>query len=155
MMEAVLRNSKLVGINGAGYGYISHSERFEFIPIPDQDVRGLFKWVEREGDLSEWQLIGTLADLTLDFTADDLPKSEHIGKLTAVDISRARPATVTRKFHHKTYDEQCLVTENIKNLWQAGKLSIGDYVLLSYIEEIPGTQEREIVIVTDKIYKTW
>lgn len=34
-------------------------------------------------------------------------------------------------------------------------IEIGDYVLVSFIEEIPNTEERRIAIVTDKVYKSW
>ena len=35
------------------------------------------------------------------------------------------------------------------------EIKIGDYVLVSFIEEMPNETERNIAIVTDKVYKSW
>ena len=86
---------------------------------------------------------------------DDLPQSEHIGKLTAVNTALNRPATVTRKWMGQTYTVQCLVTEWVKAMYLSGSLQIGDYVLVSFIEEIPNTTEIHVAIVTDKVYESW
>ena len=85
----------------------------------------------------------------------ELPKSEHIGKLTAVNTSLAKPATVTRKYLGQLYDVQCLVSQNVVDMWLAGDLQIGDYVLVSFIDEIPNTTEVSVAIVTDKVYESW
>jgi hypothetical protein len=97
-----------------------------------------------------------IADLNLEPPdADDLPKSEHIGKLIAVNTTATKPATVRRRWMEVNYDTQCLVTESIKEMWIAGNLSIGDYILVSFIEEMPNTTEKNIAIVTDKVYESW
>ena len=97
-----------------------------------------------------------MADLDLQpVTADDLPKSEHIGKLTAVDPALARPATVTRKWMGQLYSVQCLVTQSVVDMWIADDLNVGDYVLVSFIEEIPNTTEINVAIVTDKVFESW
>lgn len=86
-----------------------------------------------------------------------LPHSEHIGKLIAVNPSLAKPAIVRRRYLGENYDVNCLVTQNIVNMWTANpkQINIDDFVLVSFIEEIPNTQEREIAIVTDKVCKSW
>lgn len=86
-----------------------------------------------------------------------LPISEHIGKLISVNPSQAKPAMVRRRFHGKNYDVNCLVTQNIVNMWTSNpkQLNVDDFVLVSFIEEIPNTEEREIAIVTDKVFKSW
>lgn len=88
-------------------------------------------------------------------TANDLPKSQHIGKLTAVNPALAKPATVTRKWHGVTYDVQCLVSQTVVDMWQAGTLEVNDFVIVSFIEEIPDTAEVNIAIVVDKVYESW
>lgn len=88
-------------------------------------------------------------------SADTLPISEHIGKLISVNPAQAKPAVVRRRFWGENYDVNCLVTQSVAELYQAGNIQIGDYVLVSFIEEIPNTEEREIAIVTDKIFKSW
>ena len=97
-----------------------------------------------------------LYDLDLQpITADDLPHSEHIGKLTAVNPALAKPATVTRKYMGVPYDIQCLVTQSVVELYQLGEIEIGDYVLVSFIEESPNGVDKQVAIVTDKVYESW
>jgi hypothetical protein len=88
-------------------------------------------------------------------SVDDLPLSEHIGQLKAVNPANTRPATVRRRFMGANYDVSCLVTQSVADMYQSGGLVIDDFVLVSFIEEIPNTSERHIAIVTDKIYKSW
>jgi len=88
-------------------------------------------------------------------SAGDLPHSEHIAKLKAVNASQAKPAIVTRRFMGQNYDVNCLVTQSVKELYQAGSIQVGDYVLVSFIEEIPDTVEKHIAIITDKVFKSW
>ena len=99
-----------------------------------------------------------LDDLDLEpMGAEDLPVSEHIGKLIAVNPALAKPATVMRRFYGENYDVQCLVTQNIVNMWTSNpkQLNIDDFVLVSFIDEIPNETERNVAIVTDKVYQSW
>ena len=99
---------------------------------------------------------GTVADLGLvPPTADDLPHSQHIGKLVSVNPSLARPATVTRKWHGMTFDIQCLVSQTVVDMWIADTLNIGDYVVVSFIDEVPDSEEVNLAIVVDKVYDSW
>ena len=88
-------------------------------------------------------------------TADDLPHSQHIGKLVDVDPTKARPATVTRKWRGMTFNIQCLVSQTVVDMWVADDLNIGDYVIVSFIDEIPDTDEVNLAIVVDKVYESW
>ena len=99
---------------------------------------------------------GTVASLNLTPpTADDLPHSQHIGKLVNVNPALARPATVTRKWHGMTFDIQCLVSQTVVDMWIADTLNIGDYVVVSFIDEIPDSEEVNLAIVVDKVYDSW
>lgn len=99
---------------------------------------------------------GTVADLGLQSpTADDLPHSQHIGKLVAVDPALARPATVKRKWRGMTFDIQCLVSQTVVDMWLADTLNVGDYVIVSFIDEIPDSEEVNLAIVVDKVYNSW
>ena len=154
-MQAVLKNDVLIWINGAEYGHWT-SHRYTFVPIPDQDVSSLFEWVGEPIE-GQWKFIGTNDDIVWEFPVGDLPVSEHIGKLIAVNPSLAKPATIRRRFMGKDYDINCLVTQNIVNMWTSNpkQLNIDDFVLVSFIEEIPNTTERQVAIVTDKVYQSW
>jgi len=87
----------------------------------------------------------------------ELPHSEHIGRLIAVNPALGKPATVRRRYLGKDYDIQCLVSQAIVNMWTATpkEVNIGDYVLVSFIEETPNEIERNVAIVTDKVFKSW
>ena len=99
---------------------------------------------------------GTVAALNLPPpTADDLPHSQHIGKLVNVNPALPRPATVTRKWHGMTFDIQCLVSQTVVDMWIADTLNIGDFVVVSFIDEIPDSEEVNLAIVVDKVYDSW
>lgn len=86
---------------------------------------------------------------------ENLPHSEHIGKLIAVNPAQAKPATVRRRFRGENYDVNCLVTQSVAELFHDGKIEINDFVLVSFIEEMPNETEKNIAIVTDKVYESW
>jgi len=114
---------------------------------------GLYKYKELPLNIPA----GTyLADLDLQaITADDLPKSEHIGIITGFDPGRAKPIHVRRRYMGVNYDFWCLGTQSVKDQYQQGMIQIGDYVLVSFIEEIPNSTERHVAIVTDKVFQSW
>ena len=115
-----------------------------------------YQEIEPQYDENGDPILLYIADLGLiPPTADDLPHSQHIGKLTAVDTGLARPATVTRKWHGMTFDVQCLVSQTVVDLWVADTLNVGDYVIVSFIDEIPDTEEVNLAIVVDKVYDSW
>lgn len=86
---------------------------------------------------------------------DEPPHSQHIGKVVSIDVTKARPVKVARKWRGTTFNADCLVTQNIVTLYQAGKIQIDDYVIVSFIDEIPDTQEVNLAIVVDKVFKSW
>ena len=87
--------------------------------------------------------------------AEGLPHSQHIGLLTAVNPALARPATVVRRYMGVNYSIQCLVSQSVVNMWLSGQLEVGDYVIVSFIDEIPDSTELNVAIVVDKVYKSW
>jgi len=97
-----------------------------------------------------------LDDLELTPVAiDELPWSDHIARLRAVNPSRVKPVQVRRFYKGETYDIWCLVRQNVVNEWIAGDLEIGDWVTVSYIEEMPNATEYHVAVVTGKIYESW
>jgi len=115
-----------------------------------------YKEIPQKMDEKGFPIYWYLSELNLEpITAEDLPSSEHIGKLKSVNPANVKPAVVTRRFMGVNYDVNCLVTQSVAELYQSGQIQIGDYVLVSFIEEIPNTEERRIAIVTDKVYESW
>jgi len=76
------------------------------------------------------------------------PLSTHIATLVAVDPSKARPARIKRVWQGQDYYYDCFATQTVKDEFVAGKIAIGDYVLVHFDEM--GEQ-----IVTAKVYKSW
>jgi len=98
----------------------------------------------------------TLQDLNLDpLSSGDLPFSTHYAVITSVDPGQAKPAEVTRRWHGQNFTYQALISETAKRLYLAGDLGIGDYVVVSFIEEHPNEQDFMIPIVLDKVVESW
>ena len=114
------------------------------------------KHIIREMDEEDNEIPLYIQDLVLEpIDASDLPQSKHIGKLIAVNQGQVKLAMVRRRFCGEDYDFNCLVTQSVAELFQLGKIEIGDFVLFSFVTEIPGTTERRIAIVEDKVFKSW
>lgn len=121
---------------------------------PDQNVEVPVEWDEETQTLIEIPV--TLSDLNLvEFAPDNLPRSQHIGRLIDVDMTRAKPALVRRWYLGETYDSWCLVSQGVVDMWIADTLNVNDWVIVSYIEEIPDAQEYNVTIVTGKVYVSW
>lgn len=115
---------------------------------------GLYKYKPLPDDLQEGGYY--LDELALELPDyNDLPWSDHIGKLIDIDPSRAKPAQVRRFYMGNTYDFWCLVRQNVVDEYIAGDLAIGDWVTVSFIEEMPYTTEYHVAIVTGKVYESW
>lgn len=76
------------------------------------------------------------------------PLSSHISVLTAVDATKARPARIKRIWEGRDYFYDCFATQTVKDEFVAGKIAIGDYVIVHF-DDI-GEQ-----IVTAKVWKSW
>lgn len=117
-----------------------------------------YKWKEITliYDEEGFEIPQYMADLDLEpMDASGLPRSQHIGVLKAVNPALAKPATVTRRYHGVNYEVQCLVSQSVVDMWQTGKLEVGDYVIVSFIDEIPNTAEFNLAIVVDKVFPSW
>lgn len=102
----------------------------------------------------EYPVAKTIDELGLELIEpNDLPKSQHIAKLKAVNPLVARPATVTRRFLGDLYDVDCFVTQGVKDEYAAGDIQIGDYVIVSYTRT--GDDNETLPIVTGKVFKSW
>lgn len=86
--------------------------------------------------------------------AEGLPDSEHPAKLLAVNPALAKPATVRRWHKGRSFDIPCLVSQTIKDQYQAGDVQIGDWVVVSFLDEID-TGERDVAIIDYKVFKSW
>ena len=93
------------------------------------------------------------ASLPISFEEPDLapeepPRSLHISRLESVDPGKVRPARVRRTWQGTDYYYDCFVVESIKDLWQAGSILHGDYVMVHFDD---GGEQ----IITAKVYQSW
>ena len=81
------------------------------------------------------------------------PRSGHPAQLVSVNAT-ARPARVKRMWSGEKYFYDCLATETVITEYQAGKIVIGDYLWVEFLdpsEDIGGGEQ----IVIGKVRKTW
>jgi len=136
-------------IEGQPEPVINDLTKAGWFAVPEQ-------YIEPEGDLDGDIIPREVCELNLvHFTPDNLPHSQFVGKLIAVNLSAIKPATVRRVFYGETYDVNCLVGENAAQLWISGKLLVDDFVIVSYITEVPFGTKVNLPILVDKINKTW
>lgn len=121
---------------------------------PYKRIPPKYEWDEELGESVE--VPQYMWDLGLEaIIANNLPRSQHIAKLVDIDPSAVRPATVVRKFLGETYQVKCLVSQSAKDMYLEGTLSIGDYVVVSFIDEIPDSREYNIAVIVDKVWESW
>lgn len=77
------------------------------------------------------------------------PHSTHVSILVGVDAAKARPAKIKRVWNSRDYYYDCFATQTVKDEFVAGKISVGDYVLVHF-DDILGEQ-----VVTAKVFKSW
>ena len=76
------------------------------------------------------------------------PRSTHISTLVSVDATKSRPAKVKRVWQGNDYFFDCLATQSVRDEYRAGKIQVGDYLIVHF-DEI-GEQ-----VVTAKVFKSW
>ena len=77
------------------------------------------------------------------------PKSVHISVLVAVNPTKAKPVRIKRTWHGNEYFYDCFATQTVKDEFIAGKIIIGDYVIVLFDED---TREQ---VVQAKVWKSW
>jgi len=76
------------------------------------------------------------------------PRSTYFARITGFDVAATKSLTVVRTWQGNDYTYDCFVTQDIVDAYQAGKLAVGDYVLIHFDDE-----GRQIAMM--KVYKTW
>jgi hypothetical protein len=92
---------------------------------------------------------------TLTFTDEPTPvaqteptRSTHIATLESVDPTKARPARIKRVWEGRAYHYDALVTQTVKDEYVAGKIKVGDYLIVHF-------DDMGELVVTAKIFKSW
>lgn len=81
---------------------------------------------------------------------ETLPLCEHFAQITAMNPTQTRPLEATITYKGKQFPQKCFVTQDLVDAYQAGKLKVGDWVVVHFTENMPDRP-----IATQKVYKTW
>ena len=135
--------------------YLYHYDELEErqVKIEEAESAGL-RMVSDSFDDPDWKrgdpIVGTMkfTDEMLPLPDTEPSKSTHVSQLASIDPSKVRPAQVKRIWEERDYLYDCFVTETIKDMYLAGNIHVGDYVLVHFDDM--GEQ-----LVTEKIYKSW
>ena len=71
-------------------------------------------------------------------------------KVRSFSAGSVRPLRVGRIYRGQEVETNCYVTERIRELYQAGKLAVDDYVLVQFVD---GDPDKPIAV--EKAYKSW
>ena len=71
-------------------------------------------------------------------------------QVDSIDPSRRKPIQVTRHWRGHTVQFRCYVTQDLVDAYRAGNLSVGDYVLVVFVD-----QDKGRPLATQKIARTW
>jgi hypothetical protein len=74
----------------------------------------------------------------------------HWAIVNAINLAAVQPLQLTRTWMGITYTYSCYVSETIVQLYQAGNLLIGDYVLVGFADE-----DLSQPLAITKVHKTW
>lgn len=133
---------------------VNNLDKVGYEVYPWRRIEPKLEWDE-EMDM-EVEVPQYMSELDLQpITAADLPHSQHIAKLVDVDPTAVRPATVIRRYLGRNYTVDCLVSQSVKDMYARGDLQVGDYVIVSFIDEIPNTTEFNVCVVVDKVWGSW
>jgi len=137
-------NKLYIEVNGVWKVAINDLTKAGYKEYPDQGIT-----IPRDEEGNELPI--TLAELNLrDFEALDLPTSQHLARIKSIDVTKAKPMTVTRTYQGIDFDIPCVVTQNIKDQYVEGKIQVGDIVIVAYCDE-----RIDDAIVQSKVFKSW
>jgi len=134
------------------------------------DIRELIQDTTPEEDIALTALAIEVREPTPEELAqfEALPKppeptpsmSTHPARIDAINPGAIKPATVTRIFltedgfttlwNGKEWQYDCYVSQSVVDEWQAGKIAVGDFVLIEFLE---GDVTKPLL--TLRIYRSW
>ena len=80
----------------------------------------------------------------------EFPFCDHYGIITTIDTSAMRPIHAVVTYRDVDFDFDCFVTQDLVDQYIGGKIAIGDYVIVCFMEN--GADKP---LASQKIYKTW
>lgn len=82
-------------------------------------------------------------------TLKEWPNPFH-GRVVGGDPAAVKPLHVERDIEGQTRDYWCYVTEDVRDLYAAGRLSVGDVVIVIFVDH-----DLDKPLATQKVYRSW
>ena len=74
----------------------------------------------------------------------------HWARVSTINLTAVKPLQVTRTLDGRDYTFNCYVSESIISTYQAGKLAVGDFVVVAFVD---GDLDKPLAM--EKVRKTW
>jgi hypothetical protein len=74
----------------------------------------------------------------------------HWARILEMNPGQERPLRVQRTYRGEQFTVRCYVTKDLVDLYQAGELAVGDFVLVMFVDG-----DRNQPLATQKVYKSW
>ena len=127
----------------------------------NQHRRAIRRRFHEEGSISHSQFHALLtaeeerfhqALIDAGFAAEvfSLTPTAHIAKVVSLDPQADRPLTVARPWEDHQVPIPCYVTQDLVDAFQAGTLSIGDFVFVVFADN-----DLDKPVATQRLYPTW
>jgi hypothetical protein len=80
----------------------------------------------------------------------ELPIYPFYATITAMNVGAKKPLEVTRNWKGYTFTFNCYVTQDLRDQYVAGNVTIGDIVVVVFVDG-----DYQQALATQKIFKTW
>ena len=131
-------------------GWCANSNQFgNFQPKPEQAIVVLDVPIPAKADWYEVNLVNNVIISNPEYK----PKPRLCTHWAIVDSFNAdtdRPLRVRRTWRGYEYEVDCYVTQTIKDQYLVGKITVGDLVLVEFLED-----KADRAIVFAKVFKSW
>lgn len=81
---------------------------------------------------------------------DDAPTVPHWARIESFSVGTKKPLNVIRSWKGHTIRLACYVTQDIVEAFQSDRLSVGDYVIVEFMD---GSLDSPVAV--QKIFKSW
>ena len=80
----------------------------------------------------------------------DAPAASHWAQIDSFNVAAKRPLSVTRNWKGHAISLDCYVTQDIADAFRDGKLSVGDYVIVEFMDG-----NTDLPVAVQKVFKSW
>ena len=74
----------------------------------------------------------------------------RLGIVQSIDPTKVKPSTIVVNQSGNDYSFECYVSESVKDQYLQGDITVGDYVLVEFIDD-----DADKAVIFAKVYKSW